>query len=126
MSKEREYRQIRQDIHNRLAYQLYNEKKNANAGDKFNPQIMEEGNKWYDSGFNLEDAPESLKNNTNFVKGYEKAQRLQNVADEFFKKGTEAYLAGIPWDEIDDKDKENVYFVFGYEDAMTMSLGKRR
>ena len=126
MGKEREYRQIREDIQNRVAYELYKENKAANAGDRFNPQIMDEGKKWYDSGFNLEEAPENLRNNTNFIRGYEKSQRLQNVDDEFFKKGAEAYLAGIPWDEINDKDKENVSFVFGYEDAMTMSSGKRR
>ena len=67
-----------------------------------------------------------VRNNTNFIRGYEKSQRLQNVDDEFFKKGAEAYLAGIPWDEINDNYKENVSFVFGYEDAMTMSSGKRR
>ena len=126
MGKEREYRQIREDIQNRVAYELYKENKAANKVDRFNPQLMEEGKKWYDSGFNLEDAPENLRNNINFVRGYEKSQRLQIVDDEFFKKGMEAYLSGIPWDEIDDKDKENVSFVFGYEDAMTMSSGKRR
>ena len=126
MGKESDYRHIRENIQNRIAYHLYRENKASNANDRFNPQIMEEGNKWYDAGFNLEEAPENLRNNTNFVKGYEKAQRVQNVADEFFKKGMEAYFAGISWDEVDDKDKENVNFVLGYEDAMTMNLGKRR
>ncbi len=126
MSDGKRDRHIREDIQSKLAAHVALEKKIANPQDRFNPMIMDEGYKWYVSGLELEDAPENLRNNTNFVKGYEKAQRLQNVNDDFFRRGAEAYLNGTNWSDIDAKDLNNPYFQLGYEEAMTMDTRKRR
>ena len=126
MSRDKENRHIRENIQGRVAYDIHLKEKRNNIKDRFNPEILNAGKDWYESGFSLDEAPENLKINTNFVNGYERAKRLQDIEDDYFKRGMEAYLAGIPWDKIDDKDKQNTSFVFGYEDAMTMNLGKSR
>ena len=42
-------------------------------------KAYEDGQKWFDSGLGLEDAPEELKNNRSFVYGFERGQRLASI-----------------------------------------------
>jgi len=42
----------------------------------FDYKQYENGNRWFDSGLSLEDAPEELRENVSFVDGYEHGRRL--------------------------------------------------
>jgi len=71
-------KQIRTDSNNRLAYDIRNEERRKNyvRPDKRDADICNKGIEWFKSGLSLEDAPEELRYNTNFIYGFRKGERL--------------------------------------------------
>ena len=73
---------IRRDSANKIAADLRNKERAQNfvRQDTRNKDIYEKGIAWFNTGFSLEDAPADIKNNTNFINGYEKGKRLALIA----------------------------------------------
>ena len=42
----------------------------------FNKDLFDKGQKWFESGLSLEDAPEEIKTNRDFIRGFERGRRL--------------------------------------------------
>ena len=84
MSKEKNrdyyklYGEIRRDSATRIACDIRDKEKRKNYVrlDKRDLDICNKGIEWFENGFKLEDAPEELRNNTNFIYGFKKGERL--------------------------------------------------
>ena len=76
------YKDIRRNSSNRIANDIYEKKKKENyvRPDKRDLDIFNKGLKWFNSGLSLEDAPEELRNNSNFINGFKKGERLVLIA----------------------------------------------
>ena len=72
------YGEIRRDSSNKIASDLRNKeiKMNYVRPDKRDLNICNKGIEWFNEGLSLDDAPEELKNNTNFINGSNKGKRL--------------------------------------------------
>ena len=77
------YKQIRIDSSNKINAGIReNERKSAYKHvDKYNKDIFEKGIRWFKSGLSLEDAPLELRNNSNFIRGFEKGRRLSLITE---------------------------------------------
>lgn len=75
------YADIRRDSANRIAYDLREKERRMNyvRQDKRDLDICNQGLEWYKNGFALEDAPLELRNNTNFINGFNKGKRLDMI-----------------------------------------------
>ena len=75
------YGEIRRDTANKIASDLRNKeiRKNYVRPDKRDLDICNKGLEWFKSGLALEDAPKELKNNTNFINGFNKGKRLAMI-----------------------------------------------
>ena len=58
-----------------------NELRKMDHAKNFNKDAYVKGEEWYQSGLNLQDAPEELKKNIDFVRGFERGKRLATIAD---------------------------------------------
>ena len=72
------YGEIRRNSSNRIAKDIRDKEKRKNyvRPDKRDVDIFNKGIEWFNSGLPLEDAPENLRNNTNFINGFKKGERL--------------------------------------------------
>lgn len=77
------YKQIRKDSSNRIFSDIWQKEKAKNyvRPDKRDLGIFEQGLEWFNSGLPLEDAPEELRKNTNFIDGFHRGERLQLIAE---------------------------------------------
>ena len=85
----KEKREIRQGRQSAIEKDV-REKANADKmskNDRYDPNIFEKGIIWFNEGMSLEDAPENLRNNSNFINGYKKGIRLAKI--EELKKNDE-------------------------------------
>lgn len=75
------YKDIRRNTNNRIANDIWEKerKKNYVRPDKRNLDIFNKGLEWFNNGLSLEDAPLELKNNTNFIYGFNKGERLAMI-----------------------------------------------
>ncbi|MBQ2873357.1 MAG: hypothetical protein IJE89_05110 [Bacilli bacterium] len=124
MSDTRKNRYNIENIHARHASYVKMKSEIGNK-DRNDTQIMTLGQVWYNMGHTLEEAEEELRNDTNFVKGYERAARLDKINDELYQLGKEFFLKGIPLGEIPSKYRDNEWFVNGYNAAIKASLQKK-
>ena len=71
-------REIRKKNQDKIAKDVYIKGKLEGfvRSDAYNANIFEQGANWFNEGMSLEDAPENIRNNTNFINGYNKASRL--------------------------------------------------
>ena len=72
------YGEIRRDSATRITCDIRDKEKRKNyvRPDKRDADICNKGIEWFKSGLPLEDAPEELRNNTNFIYGFKKGERL--------------------------------------------------
>ena len=77
------HKRIRKETSDRIFNDVYQQEKAKNyvRPDKRDLNIFEQGMTWFESGLPIEDAPEELKNNTNFINGFNKGKRLAMIAD---------------------------------------------
>lgn len=77
------YKQIRKDSSDRIFNDLYQQEKAKNyvRRDKYDPDIQKKGLDWFNSGLSFDDAPEELRNNTNFIDGFHRGERLAKIAE---------------------------------------------
>ena len=55
--------------------------KKMQSMDRYDPAIYDMGLNWGNEGLSLDDAPLEVKNNSNFINGFNKAKRLQLIAE---------------------------------------------
>ena len=88
--------------------------------DTFNKGVM-----WFESGLSLEDASDEMKNNFNFVNGYEKAKRMKNINENLEILGSEWFESGLSLDNAPTTYINNPYFMDGYNKANEKHNGKK-
>ena len=112
----------RQYIQKRVADELAWEKKMQSVvrTDKYDQKIFNQGIEWYNTGLEISDAPENIRNNTNFVRGFEKGKRVAEVNNAIYESGRNFYFGGADLEQASEKMKSNPYFVKGYQDAMNL------
>ena len=122
MAKSMTQAQIRNNIQKKLANDLYREKKMQNMvrTDKYDQKIFNQGTEWYNSGLEIEDAPENIRNNTNFVRGFERARRVAEANNAIYEEGRNFYFGGGSLEQASEKMRMNPYFVKGYQDALCL------
>lgn len=91
--------------------------KNLEHVKVYDSDMLNQGYDWFNKGASLEDAPEELRNNFNFINGFNKAQRLSQINDMLYNDGKNFFFRGFSLDEASDKMKNNPYFMKGYQDA---------
>ena len=72
------YAEIRRNSAAKITCDIRDREKRKNyvRPDKRDVDICNKGIEWFDSGLPLEDAPEELRSNTNFIYGFKKGERL--------------------------------------------------
>ena len=95
-------------------------KQNTKRIDKYDPKIFDKGTEWFNSGLSFDDAPEELKNNTNFVNGFKKGIRLAEINNSIYNDGRSFFYTGRPLDQASEILKNNPYFISGYNDALNL------
>ena len=93
------------------------QRENYKPIDKYDINIFNQGMQWFNSGLPLEEAPDNVKTNTNFVKGYNKAKRIRDVENYLYDLGTSFYMDGIPVEAIPERYRENPFVLKGYTDS---------
>ena len=86
-----------------------------------NIDIFNKGYEWFESGLSLEDAPEEMKNDFNFVNGFEKAKRVKKINENLETLGEEWFESGLSLENAPDNYINNPYFMNGYNTAMNSS-----
>lgn len=82
------------------------------------------GEKWFNSGMKLEDASIELQENHNFVKGFERAQRIQKVSLMQYEMGREFYEKGVQIEQIPELYRNSPNVIQGYNDASKNSKSR--
>ena len=84
---------------------------------KFDRNIFNDGITWFNEGFLLEEADESMQKNATFVNGYNHAKRLKEINAELENYGREWFLQGRNLEEANEKHSKHPAFIKGYNDA---------
>jgi len=116
--------QIRKDIQSNIASEIYKRKKMQNMVriDSFDSEIRDYGIQWGIHENDINDADENIRNNTNFIRGYEKGKRLVPI----YKEGKNFFLNGGSIEQATEKMRNNEYFVQGYNEAMNDFMKSNR
>ena len=79
----KERREAREGRQNAVEKDIREKAKGENMPkvDRYDSKIFEQGANWFNEGMNLEDAPESVRNNSNFIRGYDRAKRLALIVE---------------------------------------------
>lgn len=82
MGYDRLFNDIRRDSATRISSDIKRKQKMENyvRPDKLDSNLCQRGLDWYNSGLPLEEAPEEVRNNTNFINGFKKGERLSYIA----------------------------------------------
>lgn len=83
----------------------------------YNKGIFDKGIQWYEEGMDLADAPSELRENTNFIRGYELAARQDKINSALEIQGSEWFYSGHSLDEARELYSKNEYFIKGYNEA---------
>jgi len=104
-----------------LNSKVANDIKNNNSLKYRFDDAYKKGIEWFQLGLSIDDAPEKLKKDGSFVKGFERGKTIKLVNDTLYDTGREYYLKGIPVDDIPAKYVNNEFFMSGYNDAANIS-----
>lgn len=92
--------------------------KDTTLGYRFTDKNFDKGMLWFDSGLSLEEAPEELKKDGSFIKGFNRGKTIKLVNDTLYAYGEEFYLRGVELEDTPEKYRDNEYFIAGYNDAV--------
>jgi len=98
--------------------------KNRKHVEAFNKNLWEAGIIWFNEGLTLDEVDDELRGNISFIRGFEYAERLKHVNDNFEVLGAEWFLSGNEIETAHDSNKNHPYFIKGYNDAMNKSKRK--
>jgi uncharacterized protein YeeX (DUF496 family) len=94
--------------------------KNRKINDRANNvEVFRQGSAWFNSGLSLEDADEILRNDKDFISGYNRAKRIKDIEISLYNLGMEYFNDGISFELIPSIYQNNPIVIKGYEDAMT-------
>ena len=74
------------------------------------------GEKYFNDGVNLNDVSVELRNNQNFIKGFNRAKRIKDVEITLYDMGSQYFLDGLSIEEIPEKYRNNPIVIKGYID----------
>lgn len=116
-------RQIRKESGDRIAADLRNKDKKDNfqQTDKRDKNLFDKGIEWFKSGLPLEDAPDEVRTNTNFINGFNKGKRLADIDNMIYEDGRKFFLNGGLLEDASDRMKNNSFFIKGYNDEAKLS-----
>lgn len=99
--------------------------KNRKIDDRANDlKVFEQGSAWFNSGLSLDDADERLKNDKDFINGYNRAKRIKDVEISLYNLGMEYFNDGLGFELIPSVYQNNPVVIKGYEDAMAKAKNK--
>ena len=116
----KEKREIRDNVQNYVARDSSNKIKAANSEviDRYDKAIFSQGEAWFNSGLPLEDASPELRENSNFISGFNRAKRIKAVEISLYELGVGFAVEGISTEQIPDKYRDNPIVLRGYEDTL--------
>lgn len=123
----KEKREIRQKLQNDVSKAVYLKSiaEKMTATDKYDSNIFEKGINWFNEGMSLEEAPDNIKNNTNFIRGYERAKRLALIEGHLYDLGKKYFEDGLEIENIPLKYRNSDSVIKGYNDAKDNNKGRK-
>ena len=118
--KYRLYGEIRRDSAERIARDIKNRQKRENYQPNDKEKFIQ-GENWFNSGLPLEDASEELRNNINFVNGFNRAKRISDIEQSLYNLGMEYFNDGLLLEDIPETYRDNPTVLKGYSEAMENS-----
>ena len=76
-----------------------------------------QGENWFNSGLLLEDASEELRNNINFVNGFNRAKRISFIEQSLYDLGVDFYNSGVLLEDIPETYRNNPTVLRGYSES---------
>lgn len=105
----------------KVAEQIKNDK-SMNIAYLFDRTMLNEGIKFFDDGGLLEEAPVELRENINFIHGYEMAKKKRENRQEVYDLGVKKFVDGVHLGKVSEIYRNNPDFMQGYTDAKEQSL----
>lgn len=99
--------------------------KNLEHVQAYDEEIFNKGIEWFKSGLSLEDAPENMRNNHNFINGFNKGKRLAEIDNMVYDDGKNFFLNGGNIEMIPHRYIDDSRFIAGYQDALNNSINKK-
>ena len=93
------------------------DKENYKKTYTYDEAIFNRGKDWFHEGMSLEEAPKEIRENPNFVNGYQFAVRKDKINKTLEISGAEWYFSGHTLEEAHSGYLNSEYFVKGYNDA---------
>lgn len=92
-------------------------KKRAETYQPNDFKIFSLGRQWFNDGMKLEEAPQNLSSNINFVNGYKNAERVSRAEVDSYNMGYTYASDNIPIEELPLQYRNSPFFMQGYNDA---------
>lgn len=117
---------LRFNISESIMQELNTKEKMKNFTPRFSTEveIFNKGEQWFNNGFNLEEAPDELKNNRVFINGFKRAERLVIIEKHLYELGIKYYNDGLNIENWPVTHRENPIVLRGFEDAKNNSRKK--
>lgn len=100
--------------------------KNSKNIASFNEQIFNAGGRWFEEGFELEEADDKFLTDENFIRGYRHMERVYDINDTLYREGSNCYLSGKDLSFVPEEMGSNKYFLEGYNDAKSLDSKRKR
>ena len=91
--------------------------KSKKRDDPFDRNIFNQGMEWYYTGFSIDDADEPIRDNTNFIRGFELASRQDNIRRQLEDLGAQWFYSGNSLENASSHDLKYEAFIKGYNEA---------
>ena len=114
-------RMVREANQMKIARDIKNDMK-AKDSYHFDKTMLNEGIKFFENGGLLEEAPLELRENKNFIHGYEVAKKRQENRQEVYDLGVQKFVDGVHLGKVSEIYRNNPDFMQGYMDAKGQSL----
>ena len=88
----------------------------------FDKTMLNEGIKFFDDGGLLEEAPIELRENKNFIHGYEMAKKKRENRQEVYDLGVQKFVDGVHLGKVSEIYRNNEYFMQGYNELINDKL----
>ena len=88
----------------------------------FDRESFNKGTQFFNDGLSLEDAPLELKDNIDFINGFNRAKRISEINESLRLLGAEWRQNGISLDCVPENYRNNPYFIDGYNNSLKKGL----
>ena len=118
MRWEKEVCNVRNRVYGEIETYYRQSEKAKKQTDRNEKKIFDQGAEWFKSGLPLEEAPSNIKDNINFINGFNRASRVAAVEEELYQLGVNFFKSGKDIDEAPLNYKNKEMFIKGYNDTM--------